>query len=54
MALVGIELETLVSESDTLTTRPPQWSKHIQHLSSQLACYSGILYLNLIPFEQLK
>ena len=23
MALVGIELETLVSESDTLTTRPP-------------------------------
>ena len=23
MALVGIELETLVSESDALTTRPP-------------------------------
>ena len=23
MALVGIELETLVSEPDTLTTRPP-------------------------------
>ena len=24
MALVGIELETLVSESDALTTRPPK------------------------------
>ena len=24
MALVGIELETLVSELDALTTRPPQ------------------------------
>ena len=23
MALVGVELETLVSESDALTTRPP-------------------------------
>ena len=25
MALVGVELETLVSESDALTTRPPPW-----------------------------
>ena len=24
MALVGVELETLVSEPDALTTRPPQ------------------------------
>ena len=27
MALVGIELETLVSESDALTTRPPPCKK---------------------------
>ena len=27
MALVGIELETLVSESDALTTRPPPCAK---------------------------
>ena len=28
MALVGIELETLVSEPDALTTRPP--AKHVE------------------------
>ena len=26
MTLVGVELETLVSETDALTTRPPPWS----------------------------
>ena len=30
MALVGIELETLVSESDALTTRPPPCAKLTQ------------------------
>ena len=25
MALVSVELETLVSEQDALTTRPPPW-----------------------------
>ena len=28
MALVGVELETLVSESDALTTRPPPCATH--------------------------
>ena len=28
MALVGVELETLVSESDALTTRPPPCAIH--------------------------
>ena len=31
MALVGIELETLVSEPDALTNRPPVW-----HLSRRI------------------
>ena len=26
MALAGVELETLVSEPDALTTRPPPWA----------------------------
>ena len=29
MALAGVELETLVSEPDTLTTRPPPCSESI-------------------------
>ena len=29
MALVGVELETLVSESDALTTRPPQQNSSV-------------------------
>ena len=29
MALVGIELETLVSEPDALTTRPPRTRKFL-------------------------
>ena len=33
MALVGIELETLVSESDALTTRPPPAGKQTDFLS---------------------
>ena len=28
MALAGIELETLVSEPDALTTRPPPCAEH--------------------------
>ena len=28
MALAGVELETLVSEPDALTTRPPLTTKH--------------------------
>ena len=31
MALVGIELETLVSEPDALTTRPPLIKKYRQN-----------------------
>ena len=30
MALVGVELETLVSEPDELTTRPPQFEKFLK------------------------
>ena len=33
MALVGIELKTLVSEPDALTTRPPP-SANLSHLFS--------------------
>ena len=34
MALVGVELKTLVSESDALTTRPPPCA------NSMLFCYA--------------
>ena len=32
MALVGVELETLVSEPDALTTRPPPCALHVTNL----------------------
>ena len=34
MALAGVELETLVSETDALTTRPPPCAI-LQHLKAQ-------------------
>ena len=30
MALAGVELETLVSETDALTTRPPPCARGVQ------------------------
>ena len=33
MALVGVELETLVSEPDALTTRPPPFFLGLYHCS---------------------
>ena len=41
MALVGIELETLVSESDALTTRPPPCKS--TQVNNQRLCHSPIL-----------
>ena len=35
MALVGIELETLVSEPDALTTRPPPCAKTANYINAQ-------------------
>ena len=34
MALVGVELETLVSEPDALTTRPPPCNYIVEHIRS--------------------
>ena len=33
MALAGVELETLVSETDALTTRPPVASEYLYMIS---------------------
>ena len=43
MALVGVELETLVSEPDALTTRPPRLKT--LHFDTMLRCFSSILCL---------
>ena len=36
MALVGVELETLVSEQDALTTRPPPYAKAFASLRKKV------------------
>ena len=38
MALAGVELETLVSEPDALTTRPP----HLPGNQALLSCVKGV------------
>ena len=38
MALVGVELETLVSEPDALTTRPQIKHNDLPHLTSAVRC----------------
>ena len=44
MALVGIELETLVAESDALTTRPPPCAFHSNTLRLCLNSFSFRLF----------
>ena len=54
MALVGVELETLVSEPDALTTRPPPFALllSIAHLRAA-SCFVAEL-LNLKSPKRLK
>ena len=42
MALVGVELETLVSESDALTTRPPPCADFT-------LCFNAFLTVHVAP-----
>ena len=53
MALVGIELETLVSESDALTTRPPPCALiHTASLSiQQILSVQGVCVSRFQSYE---
>ena len=55
MALVAVELETLVSEPDALTTRPPPFTQEVKFSSflqtsiAKARCFqSFIIFLNLL------
>ena len=50
MALVGVELETLVSEPDALTTRPPPHKYHI-NIYMRRNQNGGIVTFVLIPMR---
>ena len=49
MALVGVELETLVSESDALTTRPPPCVKFVLTIEVEIYSDSEIRIPAVLP-----
>ena len=58
-ALAGVELESLVSEPDALTTRPPPISTITDLLSSEVAKNSitlsdEIYFLLVVPFNTIQ
>ena len=50
MALAGVELETLVSDTDALTTRPPNLSFVHYYYSGQCVQFSELVYEALATF----
>ena len=49
MALVGVELQTLVSEPDALTTRPPSLPLPVE-LQNKKLCLMSVSFIRLIQF----